>query len=341
MKVKAKKGSEKDKDQEIKAAKDVNSILSVIQKKHGKESIKYWGSVVDLDAPVLSTGSYALNRALGVGGYPKKRTIEIFGKESTGKTTMALHAIAELQKNGGIAAFIDAEHALDQSLAEGVGVDLEKLLISQPDSGEQALDIVEMLATSGKVDLIVVDSVSALVPRAEIEGEMGDSHMGLQARLMSQAMRKLTSKMSQGNTCVIFINQIRQKIGVTWGSPETTSGGNALKFYSSIRLDIKRTGSIKKGEDIIGNQIRITVVKNKLAPPFKKVETELIFGQGINLEGEVLDLALEYGIVDKSGSWYSYKEDKIGQGRIAACEFLKKNRNILDEIWNATKLEGA
>jgi recombination protein RecA len=282
-----------------------------------------------LDIGCISTGSLLLDEALGVGGYPKGRVIEIYGPESSGKTTLALHAIAESQKAGGIAAFIDAEHALDPTYAKKLGVNIDELWISQPDSGEQALEICESLVRSGAVDLIVVDSVAALTPQAEIDGDMGDSHMGLQARLMSQALRKLTGLLSKSNTTIIFINQIRMKIGVMFGNPETTTGGNALKFYASVRIEVRKIESISKGaDDIIGNRVRIKVVKNKVSPPFKKVELDLLFGEGISYVASVLDAAIKFNLIDKSGSWYSYNSEKIGQGREKTIDFLKENPDI-------------
>lgn len=310
----------------------LDMALKQIEKQFGKGAIMKLGADVTPTLDVVSSGSIALDAALGVGGYPRGRIIEIYGPESSGKTTFALHAIAEVQKLGGNAAFIDAEHSLDPQYAKKVGVDIENLLLSQPDTGEQALEIAEALVRSNAIDIVVIDSVAALVPEAEIEGEMGDSHVGLQARLMSQAMRKLSGAISKTNTVVIFINQIREKVGVLFGSPETTSGGRALKFYATIRLDIRRGDAIKKGEDIIGSQTKIKVVKNKVAPPFKSVSVDLIFGQGISYEGELLDLAIEKEIIQKSGSWFSYKEERIGQGRENVKEYLKNNPNLAKEI---------
>jgi recombination protein RecA len=284
------------------------------------------------DIEVVSSGSIGLDAALGVGGLPRGRVVEIYGPESSGKTTLTLQVIAEAQKLGGTAAFVDAEHALDPAYAEKLGVNVDDLLVSQPDTGEQALEITDMLVRSGAVDVIVVDSVAALTPKAEIEGEMGDSHMGLQARLMSQALRKLTGNIKRSNAMVIFINQIRMKIGVMFGSPETTTGGNALKFYSSVRLDIRRIGAIKKGDEVIGNQTRVKVVKNKVAPPFKQAEFEILYGGGISREGEIIDHGVEQGIIDKAGSWYSYKDDRIGQGKENAREYLKANPEVSAEI---------
>ena len=290
------------------------------------------GDSASKDVEVISTGSLNLDIALGIGGLPKGRVIEIYGPESSGKTTMTLHAIAECQKAGGTAAFIDAEHALDPSYAEKLGVNIDDLLVSQPDTGEQALEITDMLVRSGGVDLVVVDSVAALTPKAEIEGDMGDSHMGLQARLMSQALRKLTANIQKSNTLLIFINQIRMKIGVMFGNPETTTGGNALKFYASVRMDIRRTGAIKKGDEIVGNNTRVKVVKNKIAPPFKQAEFEILYGEGISHEGELVELGVKEGLVGKAGSWYSYKDAKIGQGKDNARQYLKENPEVAEEI---------
>ena len=284
------------------------------------------------DMEVVSTGSIGLDVALGIGGVPKGRVVEVYGPESSGKTTLALQIIAEAQKTGGTAAFVDAEHALDPSYAEKLGVNVDELLVSQPDTGEQALEITDMLVRSGAVDIIVIDSVAALTPKAEIEGEMGDSHMGLQARLMSQALRKLTGNINRSNAMVIFINQIRMKIGVMFGSPETTTGGNALKFYASVRLDIRRIGAIKKGDEVIGNQTRVKVVKNKVSPPFKMAEFEILYGFGISREGEIIDLGVQHGFIDKAGSWYSYGEDRIGQGKENVREYLKANPETSAEI---------
>jgi recombination protein RecA len=284
------------------------------------------------EIPVLSTGSLSLDLALGVGGLPRGRVVEIYGPEASGKTTLALHVVAEAQKKGGIAAFIDAEHALDVQYARRLGVKIDELLISQPDTGEQALEIAEILVRSGGVDVVVIDSVAALVPKAEIEGEMGDAHMGLQARLMSQALRKLTASISKSHTIVIFVNQIRMKIGVMFGNPETTTGGNALKFYSSVRLDIRRTASIKQGQDVVGSRTKVRIVKNKVAPPFKEVEFDLIHGEGISREGDVLDLGVEKNIVERSGTWYNYGGQRIGQGRENAKQFLKENPKMLEKM---------
>ncbi len=313
--------------------KALDLAVTQIEKQFGKGSIMRLGDDAEvLDIPSVSTGSLGLDVALGIGGFPRGRVIEIYGPESSGKTTLALHAIAELQKEGGIAAFVDAEHALDVAYARKLGVRTADLLISQPDSGEQALEIAETLVRSGAIDILVVDSVAALVPKAEIEGEMGDSHMGLQARLMSQALRKLTGTISRSNTLVIFINQIRMKIGVFFGSPETTTGGNALKFYATIRCDIRRIASLKQGDQVIGNRTRVRVVKNKVAPPFREAEFDILYGVGINHEGELLDLGTEFGIVEKSGAWYSYGEERLGQGRENSREFLRENPKICDEI---------
>jgi len=315
--------------------KALDLAVSAIEKQYGKGSIMKLGSQEVVATPVVPTGSVSLNLALGVGGYPKGRIIEIYGPESSGKTTLTLHAIAECQRNGGTAAFIDAEHALDVGYAKKLGVNTEELLVAQPDYGEQALEIADTLVRSGAVDLIVVDSVAALVPKAEIEGEMGDSHVGLQARLMSQALRKLTGSVHRSNTTFMFINQIRMKIGVMFGSPETTSGGNALKFYSSVRLDIRRIGAIKVGDQAIGNRTRVKVVKNKMAPPFTNCEFDILFGKGISKSGDVLDLAVDKNIVDKSGSWFSYNGDRIGQGRDNARTYLEENPKVLDAIERA------
>lgn len=313
--------------------KALSAALSQIEKQFGKGSVMRLGdgSLIS-DIKTISTGSLSLDLALGVGGLPCGRVVEIYGPESSGKTTLTLQVIAECQKSGGTAAFIDAEHALDPVYAKKLGVNVEELLISQPDTGEQALEITDMLVRSGGIDLLVIDSVAALVPKAEIEGEMGDQHMGLQARLMSQALRKLTGNIKRSNTLVIFINQIRMKIGVMFGSPETTTGGNALKFYASVRLDIRRTGSVKKGEEIVGNEVRVKVVKNKVAPPFKTADFEVIYGEGISREGEVINLGVEHGLIEKSGAWYSYNGKHIGQGKENAGNFLKENHNIFASI---------
>lgn len=316
-------------------SKALGLALETIEKQFGKGSIMKMGEAHAQKVECIPTGSISLDLALG-GGIPKGRIIEIYGPESSGKTTLTLHAIAEIQKSGGTAAFIDAEHALDPAYAQRIGVDVENLLLSQPDNGEQALEIVETLVRSNAVDLIVVDSVAALVPRAEIEGDMGDSHMGLQARLMSQALRKLTGVINRSHTTVVFINQIRMKIGVMFGNPETTTGGNALKFYASVRMDIRRIGQIKQGESIIGNRTRVKVVKNKIAPPFREAEFDIMYNQGISRAGDILDLAAAKNIVEKSGAWFAYGEGKIGQGREAAKEYLQDNPEIMEEI--ATKV---
>lgn len=313
--------------------KAVDLAVTQIEKQFGKGAIMKLGAEMMLgEVPTISTGSLSLDIALGVGGLPKGRVVEVFGPEASGKTTLALHVVAEAQKKGGIAVFIDAEHALDVQYAKKLGVKIDELLLSQPDTGEQALEITEHLVRSGGVDVIVIDSVAALVPKAEIEGEMGDAHMGLQARLMSQALRKLTATISKSNTIVIFVNQIRMKIGVMFGNPETTTGGNALKFYSSIRLDVRRIASIKQGQDVIGNRTKVRVVKNKVAPPFKEVEFDLIYGEGISREGDVLDVAVDKNIVEKSGTWYTYGGQRIGQGRENAKQFLKENSKILEQM---------
>ncbi|MDR1610603.1 MAG: recombinase RecA [Candidatus Symbiothrix sp.] len=312
--------------------KALHAAMDKIEKNYGKGSIMKMGDNAIEEIAVIPTGSVALNAALGVGGYPRGRVIEIYGPESSGKTTLAIHAIAEAQKAGGIAAFIDAEHAFDRFYAEKLGVDIENLWISQPDSGEQALEIAEQLIRSSAIDIIVIDSVAALTPKAELEGEMGDSKMGLQARLMSQALRKLTAAINKTNTTCVFINQLRDKIGVMFGNPETTTGGNALKFYSSVRLDIRRISQIKDGEEVVGNQTRVKVVKNKVAPPFRKAEFDIMFGAGISKTGELVDLGAELGIVKKSGSWYSYSDTKLGQGREAAKDCLRDNPELAEEI---------
>lgn len=312
--------------------KAIDMAVSQIEKLFGKGAIMKLGEKALEAVPVVSTGSIALDLALGIGGLPRGRVIEIFGPEASGKTTLALQVVAEIQKAGGAAAFIDAEHALDVSYAKRIGVNTDDLLISQPDTGEQALEIGEILVRSGGIDVVVVDSVAALVPRAEIEGEMGDSHMGLQARLMSQALRKLTGITSKSMTTVIFINQIRQKIGIMFGNPETTTGGNALKFYSSVRLDIRRIAAIKDGQEVVGSRTRVKIVKNKLAPPFREVEFDIIFGEGISREGDVIDLAVDMDIVEKAGTWYSYGDSRIGQGRENAKEYMKAHPETMKEI---------
>jgi recombination protein RecA len=313
--------------------KALAAALGQIEKQFGKGSVMRLGdNAMSRDIDVVSTGSIGLDVALGIGGVPKGRVVEIYGPEASGKTTLTLQIIAEAQKAGGTAAFVDAEHALDPTYAEKLGVNVDELLVSQPDTGEQALEITDMLVRSGAVDVIVVDSVAALTPKAEIEGEMGDSHMGLQARLMSQALRKLTGNIKRSNAMVIFINQIRMKIGVMFGSPETTTGGNALKFYSSVRLDIRRIGAIKKGDEVIGNQTRVKVVKNKVSPPFKMAEFEILYGLGISREGEIIDIGVQHGLIDKAGSWYSYGDDRIGQGKENVREYLKSNPETAAEI---------
>ena len=312
--------------------KALQLTLDKIEKNFGKGSVMKLGDNVVEDVAVIPSGSIGLDRALGVGGYPKGRVIEIFGPESSGKTTLAIHAIAEAQKQGGIAAIIDAEHAFDRSYAEKLGVVVNYLFISQPDNGEQALEIAEQLIRSAAIDIIVIDSVAALTPKAEIEGDMGDSVMGLQARLMSQALRKLTGAISKTNTCCIFINQLRDKIGVMFGNPETTTGGNALKFYASVRLDIRRTGQIKDGEEIYGNHTRVKVVKNKVAPPFKKAEFDIMYGEGISRSGEIVDLGVEYNVIKKSGSWFSYGESKLGQGRETVKQLVMDNPELAEEL---------
>ena len=312
--------------------KNLNETLSQIEKQFGKGTVMKMGDREIVDMPSVSTGSLGLDIALGIGGLPKGRVVEIFGPESSGKTTLTLQAIAECQKAGGTAAFIDAEHALDPNYAEKLGVNVDELLLSQPDTGEQALEVTDMLVKSGSVDLIVVDSVAALTPRAEIEGDMGDHHMGLQARLMSQALRKITGNIQRSNAMVIFINQIRMKIGVMFGNPETTTGGNALKFYSSVRLDIRRIGAVKEGEEVVGNETRVKVVKNKVSPPFKQAEFQIMYGEGINTEGEILELGQKLELVEKSGSWYSHNGEKIGQGKVNASRFLRENTKIRDAL---------
>jgi recombination protein RecA len=314
-------------------SKAIELAVSSIEKQFGKGSIMVLGADgADREIQAISTGSPSLDIALGVGGVPCGRVVEIYGPESSGKTTLALHMVAEAQKEGGVAAFIDAEHALDIGYAQRLGVKGDELLVSQPDTGEQALEIADTLVRSGAVDVVVIDSVAALVPRAEIEGEMGDQHVGLQARLMSQALRKLTGNLARSNTCMIFINQVRMKIGVMFGNPETTSGGNALKFYASVRLDVRRIGQIKEGTDAIGSRTRVKVVKNKCAPPFKQAEFDIMFNQGISREGDVLDLAAEYGLLEKSGTWYSFEGTRIGQGRENAKKFLRENPETLDRL---------
>ncbi|MDC0457523.1 recombinase RecA [Pseudomonadota bacterium] len=328
------KMSNQDKDRSV----ALESAIGQIEKAFGKGSVMKLGtSGMNLDIQAISTGSLGLDVALGIGGLPKGRIVEIYGPESSGKTTLALHVVAESQKTGGTCAFVDAEHALDPVYAKKLGVNIDDLLISQPDAGEQALEIADTLVRSGAISVLVIDSVAALVPRAELEGDMGDSHMGLQARLMSQALRKLTSSISKSNCLVIFINQIRQKIGIMFGNPETTSGGNALKFYASVRLDIRRIGAIKDKDDIIGNQTRVKVVKNKVAPPFRTVEFDIMYGEGISKNGEIVDLGVAAEIVEKSGSWFSYNEQRIGQGRENVKKFLAENTEIANEIEDKIK----
>ena len=319
--------------------KALDAAMSQIERAFGKGSIMRLGQNPNVDIEAISTGSLGIDIALGIGGLPKGRIIEIYGPESSGKTTLALSVIAQSQKKGGTCAFIDAEHALDPSYAKKIGVDIDNLLISQPDAGEQALEIADTLVRSGAIDVLVVDSVAALVPKAELEGEMGDSHMGLQARLMSQALRKLTSTVSRSNTLIIFINQIRMKIGVMFGNPETTTGGNALKFYASVRIDIRRIGSIKDKEDVIGSQTRVKIVKNKVAPPFKIVDFDIMYGEGISKTGELIDLGVKAGIVEKAGAWFSYKGEKLGQGRENAKLFLKENPAVAEEIENKIRAD--
>jgi recombination protein RecA len=320
--------------------KALGAALMQIEKQFGKGSVMRMGDVAaSRDIDVVSTGSLGLDIALGCGGLPRGRVVEIYGPESSGKTTLTLQVIAEMQKLGGTAAFVDAEHALDPGYAEKIGVNVDDLLVSQPDTGEQALEITDMLVRSGAVDIVVVDSVAALTPKAEIEGDMGDSHMGLQARLMSQALRKLTGNIKRSNTLVIFINQIRMKIGVMFGNPETTTGGNALKFYASVRLDIRRIGSVKKGEEVIGNETRVKVVKNKVAPPFRQAEFEILYGEGISFLGELVDLGVNYGFIQKAGSWYSYGNEKIGQGKDNVKAFLKERPELAKEIEGKIRAE--
>ncbi|MGM9692358.1 MAG: recombinase RecA [Alloprevotella sp.] len=314
--------------------KALQAAMAKIEKDFGKGSVMKMGDIGIENVDIIPTGSLALNAALGVGGYPRGRIIEIYGPESSGKTTLAIHAIAEAQKAGGVAAFIDAEHAFDRFYAEKLGVNVNELIISQPDNGEQALEIADQLIRSSAIDILIVDSVAALTPKAEIEGDMGDNRVGLQARLMSQALRKLTATISKTNTCCIFINQLREKIGVMFGNPETTTGGNALKFYSSVRLDIRRVTTLKDGDTPIGNQVRVKVVKNKVAPPFRKAEFEITFGEGISRAGEIVDLGVQYGIIKKSGSWFSYGDSRLGQGRDAVKKIIKDNPELSEEIEN-------
>ena len=314
--------------------KALQAAMAKIEKDFGKGSVMKMGDIGIENVDIIPTGSLSLNAALGVGGYPRGRIIEIYGPESSGKTTLAIHAIAEAQKAGGVAAFIDAEHAFDRFYAEKLGVNVNELIISQPDNGEQALEIADQLIRSSAIDILIVDSVAALTPKAEIEGDMGDNRVGLQARLMSQALRKLTATISKTNTCCIFINQLREKIGVMFGNPETTTGGNALKFYASVRLDIRRVTTLKDGDTPIGNQVRVKVVKNKVAPPFRKAEFEITFGEGISKAGEVVDLGVQYGIIKKSGSWFSYGDSRLGQGRDAVKKIIKDNPELSEEIEN-------
>jgi recombination protein RecA len=315
----------------------LETALTQVERQFGKGAIMKLGSRPVVTVPVISTSSLALDKALGIGGLPRGRIVEIFGPEASGKTTLALHAVAEAQKKDGIAAFIDAEHALDTAYAKRLGVDCDELLVAQPDTGEQALEIADMLVRSGALDILVIDSVAALVPRAEIEGEMGDAHMGLQARLMSQALRKLTGTIGKTMTTVIFINQIRMKIGVVFGNPETTTGGNALKFYSSVRLDIRRVGSIKEGQDIVGNRTRVRVVKNKMAPPFMEAEFDILYAEGISKIGDLIDVGVDVGLIEKSGSWYSYEGERIGQGRENVRKFLTENKDIYDQLYEKAR----
>ena len=312
--------------------KALQATIDKIEKDYGKGTIMKLGDQPQWDVQVIPSGSIALDHALGIGGYPRGRVIEIYGPESSGKTTLAIHAIAQAQKAGGIAAMIDAEHAFDRTYAENLGVNLETLLVSQPDNGEQALEIADNLIRSGAVDIVVIDSVAALTPKAEIEGEMGDNKVGLQARLMSQALRKLTANISKTNTCCIFINQLREKIGIMFGNPETTTGGNALKFYASVRIDVRRTTQIKDGEDALGSRTRVKVVKNKMAPPFKKAEFDIVYGKGISRTGEIIDLGVEFGIINKSGSWFSYNDQKLAQGREATKQLIEDNAELAAEI---------
>jgi recombination protein RecA len=322
----------KNKDKNEERNSSIEMAVDQIEKVYGKGAIMMLGEAKEMNVQVIPSGSLSLDIALGAGGVPKGRIIEIYGPESSGKTTLAYHIIAEAQKKGGVAAFIDAEHALDPEYAKNIGVNIDKLLISQPDTGEQALEITETLVRSNAIDILVVDSVAALVPRAEIEGDMGDSHLGLQARLMSQALRKLTGAVSKSNTVVIFINQLRMKIGVMFGNPETTTGGQALKFYSSVRMDIRRTEQIKDGENVIGNRVKVKIVKNKVAPPFKSAEFDIMYNEGISKAGEIVDLGVKHGIVSKAGAWYEYNGEKIGQGREAAKQYMKDNPKIAEEI---------
>jgi len=328
----AKKDTEKKANRDPNKDRALNAALAQIERQFGKGSMMRLGERELVAIPVISTGSLGLDIALGIGGLPRGRVVEIYGPESSGKTTLTLQVIAEAQKTGGTCAFIDAEHCLDPIYAQLIGVDTDNLLVSQPDTGEQALEICDMIVRSGAVDIVVIDSVAALTPKAEIEGEMGDVHVGLQARLMSQALRKMTANIKQSNTLVIFINQIRIKIGVMFGSPETTTGGNALKFYASVRLDIRRIGAVKEGDEVVGNETRVKVVKNKVAPPFRQAEFQILYGEGINVMGEILELGAQQGIIEKSGAWYSYKTDRIGQGRKNAADFLREHPQLREEI---------
>jgi recombination protein RecA len=328
----AKEEEKKQAEPNLEKLKALQATISKIEKDYGKGTIMTLGDQPDCSVSTIASGSIGLDHALGIGGYPRGRVIEIYGPESSGKTTLAIHAIAEAQKAGGIAAIIDAEHAFDRTYAKNLGVNVDTLLISQPDNGEQALEIADNLIRSGAIDIIVIDSVAALTPKAEIEGEMGDSKMGLQARLMSQALRKLTANISRTNTCCIFINQLREKIGVMFGNPETTTGGNALKFYASVRIDVRKIGQIKDGEDATGSRTRVKIVKNKMAPPFRKAEFDIVYGEGISKIGEIIDLGVEYNIINKAGSWFSYGDAKIGQGRDAVKQILMDNPQLADEI---------
>ena len=325
------------KKQNAEKLKALQLTMDKMEKTYGKGSVMKLGDGAVEDVEVISSGSLTLDMALGVGGYPKGRVVEIYGPESSGKTTLAIHAIAEIQKKGGIAAFVDAEHAFDQFYAKKLGVDIKELIISQPDNGEQALEIADNLIRSGAIDLLVVDSVAALTPKAEIEGEMGDSQMGLQARLMSKALRKLTSSINKSGTCCIFINQLRDKIGVMFGNPETTTGGNALKFYSSVRVDIRRSSQIKDGEEVMGNRTKVKIVKNKVAPPFRRAEFDIMYGEGISKVGEILDLGVDHNIINKSGSWFSYGDTKLGQGRDAVKQIIADNPELMEELENKIK----
>lgn len=339
--VKAKEKVDKKNEVEVKESKDKEKALDLaltqIEKQFGKGAIMKLGKDFKLDVPAIPTGAFSLDLALGVGGFPRGRVVEVFGPEASGKTTLTLSVMAQVQKRGGQAAFIDAEHAFDSTYAKKIGLNLDELLISQPDTGEQALEIAETLVRSNAVDVIAIDSVAALTPRAEIEGDMGDSHMGLQARLMSQALRKLTAAISKSKTCVIFINQIREKIGVLFGNPETTPGGRALKFYTSVRVDLRRIGSVKRGDEFIGSHIRASIVKNKVAPPFRKAEFDIYYDEGISRESSTIDVAERYGVIQKSGAWYNYGEEKIGQGKENVREFLKQNPKILERIEKEVK----